>query len=245
MNIWQTCQGNSHITTLKETPWRVVEAQHILNARDLVDSIEEHEILEDLLENSKPHIETHINDPLIFTPFRYPPLEYGSRFGHIFEPSLWYGSLDITTALTEVAYYRLKFNQDTTANLGYVDTLLTAFNVCIQTKGGIDLTKPPFAQYTSAISSKTSYTESQQLGTDMRQHNIEAFIFYSARTEKPAKNIGVFTCHAFCKKHQQYTYNQQTWKCISDKTTVQMMRTDNFGHQRYLNFDFELKHSIQ
>lgn len=236
MSIWDSCQGGTHICELKQKPWRVVEAQHILNSRDLVDTLEEYDILEDLLDNAKPEIHTHISDPLIFTPFRYPPLEYGSRFGRLFEPSLWYGSLDIKTALTEVAYYRLKFNQDTEAELGYVDTLLTAFNVCIKTKHGIDLTKLPFIQYQADISAQTSYTASQLLGSDMRSNNIAAFVFYSARTKPAGKNIGIFDINAFCQTNEGYTYNQQTWKCVSSKNDIQIARTDGFGKHEVINY---------
>ncbi|MCH9756854.1 MAG: RES family NAD+ phosphorylase [Gammaproteobacteria bacterium] len=237
MNIWSLCEGSQHLTTLKEEAWRVVEAQHILNSRDLVDSIEEYEILEALLDNSKPGIESKILDPLIFTPFRYPPLDYGSRFGRVFEPSLWYGSQDITTALTEVAYYRLKFNQDSEADLGYIDTLLTAFNVFVQTKQGIDLTKTPFSEYTADISSKNSYVASQLLGSEMRNSDIQAFVFYSARSKDKSKNLGVYTQDVFSSKQNQYTYNQQTWKCVSNKTDVQIARTDALGEQKSLTFN--------
>lgn len=108
MNIWALCEGNQFISSISVEPWRVVEDQHVLSSRDLVDSIEEHDLLEELIEESKPIIEKKKNY-LIFTPFRYPPLKYGSRFGSTFEPSLWYGSLQLETAFTEVAYYRLKF----------------------------------------------------------------------------------------------------------------------------------------
>lgn len=238
MSIWAACQGEKHIRELEQEPCRVVEAQHILNSRDLVDSLDEYEILEELLNNSKPMISTKISDPLIFTPFRYPPLEYGSRFGRIFEPSLWYGSLDIRTALTEVAYYRLKFNQDSDADLGYVDTLLTAFNVCVKTNQGIDLTKIPFIQHQTEISSKTSYTASQLLGSDMRANKIEAFIFYSARTKQAKKNIGIYSVDVFNQKNKSYTYNQQTWKCVSSVENVEIARTDGFGNHEVISCNY-------
>ena len=237
MSIWAACQGEKHTCEFKQEPWRVVEAQYILNSRDLVDTIEEYAILEDLLNNSKPEINTKNLDPLIFTPFRYPPLEYGSRFGRIFEPSLWYGSLDIKTALTEVAYYRLKFNQDSEAELGYIDTLLTAFNVCIKTNQGIDLTQKPFIPHKADISSKTSYAASQLLGSDMRASKIEAFVFYSARTKQAEKNMGIYSINVFNQKNGSYTYNQQTWKCVSSKEDVHIARADGFGKHEVISYN--------
>lgn len=111
MNLWALCEGETHQKKITAEPWRVVEAQHISSSRDLVDTLEEHDLLEELIEESKPSIakDKHY---LIFSPFRYPPLKYGSRFGSLYEPSLWYGSLELETAFAEVAYYRLQFFRD-------------------------------------------------------------------------------------------------------------------------------------
>ena len=168
MSIWSECHGLKFRKVIDLNPWRMVEAQHISSSRDLVDNREEHDLLEKLLENSKPQIANN-KHYLIFTPFRYPPLDYGSRFGTTFEPSLWYGSINLYTALAEVAFYRLKFFDDTSANLEYIEIQMTAFQTYIQTEKGIDLTEPPFNKYQDKISNKISYDYSQRLGTEMRE----------------------------------------------------------------------------
>jgi len=43
-------------------------------------------------------------DYLLFPPFRYPPLKWGSRFGTEYQRGLFYGSQLLATALAEVAY---------------------------------------------------------------------------------------------------------------------------------------------
>src|SRR3989338_8732342 len=115
MTLWSLCEGEKNIEPISVEPWRIVEAQHVLSSRDIVDSAYEHDILEALIEESKPKISTD-KSYLIFTPFRYPPLKYCSRFGHVFEPSLWYGSLEVETAFAEVAYYRGLFLNSSEAN---------------------------------------------------------------------------------------------------------------------------------
>lgn len=232
MSIWKLCQGTSHIKPISEEPWRVVEAQHVLSSRDLVDTTEEHDILEGLLEESKPSILKEKNY-LIFTPFRYPPLKYGSRFGHLFEPSLWYGSLDIETAFAEVAYYQLLFQKNTNADLDYVETSLTAFNTLLKTPRGIDLTTEPFNQHSNEISAKNSYHISQELGRCMREEKVHAFLFFSARGIQESKNIAAFTPDVFCKKNNQYIFNQQTWKCIANKQVVEFTRMGISGKKRF------------
>jgi len=115
-SIWTRCAGDSEIRPLHNSPWRVVEAQHQVSTRKLVDSAEEQALLEDLIDRVKPPDATggrlHY---LLFTPFRYPPLAHGSRFGGRHERGIWYGSVERRSAFAEVAYYRLLFLEGTQA----------------------------------------------------------------------------------------------------------------------------------
>ncbi len=112
-SIWTRCGGRSNARELRCAPWRVVEGQRIISTRSLVDSDAEHDLLEELIDASKPALPP---EPafaglhyLLYTPFRYPPLRHGSRFGRRHERALWYGAEELDTALAEVAYYRLLF----------------------------------------------------------------------------------------------------------------------------------------
>lgn len=224
IEIWKDCKGHDTVKMLELEPWRIVEAQHILALRPLVDTTQEHDLLEELLENSKPSIDKNTHY-LIFTPFRYPSLRDGSRFATRLEPSLWYGSLELDTALSEVAYYRCRFAQDSEAELGYVETQLTAFQSYIKASRGIDLTKKPFDQHQNLLCANDNYQHTQKLGADMRSVNIEAFLFSSARSDFNGTNVGVFTPKAFYQKENKYVFNQQTWQCIANSETVEMVCT--------------------
>ena len=139
-SIWTRCAGDSELRPLRLTSRRVVEAQHQVATRKLVDSADEQALLEELIERAKPPDATGGRQHyLLFTPFRYPPLRHGSRFGGRHERGIWYGSEDRRTALWEVAYYRLLFLDGTRAELGTVMTQLTAFTVRMRTLRGIDL----------------------------------------------------------------------------------------------------------
>lgn len=240
MSLWNSCEGETHRKKIEVQSWRIVEAQHISSSRDLVDSIEEHDLLEELLEASKPNIVTD-KHYLIFTPFRYPPLKYGSRFGRSYEPSLWYGSMDLQTAFSEVAYYRLKFFDDTSANLGFSEIPMTAFNAYLKSNNGIDLTKYPFSDHQDKISNKKSYEYSQALGTDMRQAGIELFIFASARAKYIGKNSVAFTPDVFIKRDNHYVANMQNWQCLTNKNNIEFTRLDILSRERLSFFkeDFE------
>src|SRR5215831_671335 len=129
-SIWTRCAGDSELKQLRLAPWRSVEAQHQVSTRKLVDSVEEQMLLEELIDHVKPRDVTlgrlHY---LLATPFRYPPLPHGSRFGGRHEPGIWYGSETRRTMFAEVAYYRLVFLDGTRADLGVITTQLTAFGV--------------------------------------------------------------------------------------------------------------------
>ena len=53
-SIWMRCEGSSRLRLLELDAWRVVESQHIVSTRKLVDSDEEQTVLEDLIEKVKP-----------------------------------------------------------------------------------------------------------------------------------------------------------------------------------------------
>src|SRR5215510_6980065 len=118
-SIWTLCAGDSELHSLEIVSWRAVEAQHQVSTRKLVDTAAEQELLEELIESAKPPDVTggrvHY---LLSTPFRYPPLRHGSRFGTRHERGIWYGATSLRTLFAEVAYYRLVFIDGSHAVLG-------------------------------------------------------------------------------------------------------------------------------
>src|SRR5688572_2941241 len=164
-SIWTRCAGASKVLELRLDPWRVVESQHQVSTRKLVDTDREQELLEHLIEDAKPPDQTRGRiHYLLATPFRYPPLRHGSRFGTRTERGIWYGSEMLRTAFAEVSYYRLLFLEGTTADLGLIETELTAFRASVRTRRGIDLTLPPFARYEKVLASRSNYRQTQALG---------------------------------------------------------------------------------
>jgi hypothetical protein len=218
--------------TLSCEPWRVVEAQHFLTTRNLVDNNQEFDLLESMLEHSKPNQLNHV-DYLIGTPFRYPPLNYGSRFGSVASPSLWYGSLALDTAFSESAYYRLLFFKQSTAPFGLIQTQMTAFQANIETTYGIDLSIDYFSPYHALFSHKENYEYSQKIGNYLRQKKMEAFLYPSVRDPHKRNNIAIFYPTVFKQKNEQYSYHHQHWHCLTENNTVTFIRQDVNGQKRY------------
>lgn len=228
-SIWTRCAGDSELRALRLAPWRVVEAQHQVSTRKLVDSAEEQELLEELIDSVKPpDVTSGRLHYLLFTPFRYPPLRHGSRFGARHERGIWYGSETRATALAEVAYYRLLFLEGTTGALGAVLTALTAFTVKARSSRGIDLVHAPFGAHRKAIASPNSYAASQALGTAMRDAGVELFRYPSAR-DPNGVNVGAFASTVFgAAKPQKF----ETWHCTAMKERVEFAQSDYLERER-------------
>lgn len=230
-SIWTRCAGDSELRPLHLSPWRVVESQHQVSTRKLVDSADEQELLEHLIDAAKPpDLTGGRSHYLLFTPFRYPPLRHGSRFGRRHERGIWYGSLELRTAFAELAYYRLLFLEGTTAELGTVPTPLTAFRATLRTDHGVGLEAPPFATCRNIIASPVSYTETQALGEAMRDAGVEAFSYPSARDTDGGLNVGAFAPSVFGRTKPT---SLESWHCAASRARVDVTRSDYFRREAF------------
>lgn len=231
-DIWASCCDRVSPTPLKGRVFRIVESQEKVATNELVDTLEEQALLEEMLEITKPAIPEAAQDLsyLLFTPFRYPPLQYGSRFGRRFEPSLFYGSRSLETALAETAYYRLHFWFDMRVPppAKKLNTQHTAFTAEIKTKQGLQLQRPPFAKYESQLMDKSSYRETQLLGTLMREKGIAAFEYFSARDINKGINIGLFSHTVFKEKKASSIMNVL---CATQAEGVEFMDENSVVYQ--------------
>ena len=232
--IWTRYAARVELEVLTARPWRVVEAQHVVSTRKLVDSDAEQHLLEDLIERAKPPLppepEFQGLHYLLGTPFRYPPLPHGSRFGTRAERGLWYGAEELRTALAEAAYYRLVLLEGTEAELAPVAVDLSAFRARVRSERAVDLTRPPFAAHEAEVSSPVSYAESQVLGREMRGAGVEAFRYRSARDARGGANLGLFTPRAFADRRPS---SPQTWYCVATRRVVELSRRDLLGRGTY------------
>ncbi len=214
-SIWTRCAGRTRAIRLEGRPWRVVEGQHLLSTRALVDSAAEHDLLEQLLDDAKPPLPAGREfaglHALLATPFRYPPLRHGSRFGPRHQRGLWYGAEALPTAQAEHAYYRRLFFAGSAADLLPNTIAVTAFRASVATGRAIDLTRPPFLAWEAQLASPTDYAEPQRLGAEMREEGIEAVRYRSARCPQDGLCVALFTPAAFASKSPLKP--AQNWLC--------------------------------
>lgn len=197
----------------------------MVSTRKLVDSAAEQELLEELIERAKPprppEPEFEGLHYLLATPFRYPPLPHGSRFGTRAERGLWYGADRLPTALAEAAYYRLVFLEGTEAEIEPILVDLSAFQAPVRTERGLDLTLSPFSEHEAEISSPVSYATSQALGRALRAAGAEGFRYRSARDPGRGTSLALFTPRAFVARRPD---PPETWYCVATRAAVEISR---------------------
>lgn len=164
--------------------YRIVESQEEIATTELVSDLSEQDLLENLLEQSKPPLPegTEGFHYLLATPFRYPPLRHGSRFGRFFERSLLYGGMTVETTLTEAAYYRCLFIDG--PETPFRDVLRTQhllFTARVETNRGMQLQGPEWQEAHRDLADPQDYRYCQTVGTTMREAGVVAFQFISAR----------------------------------------------------------------
>jgi len=220
-DVWAACQARARPANLSGSLMRIVESQTQIATTRLVDDLAEQALLETLLEAAKPPLDRSARglSYLLATPFRYPPLRHGSRFGTRLEPSLLYGSHSEETVLAEAAYYRCLFFEGMTAPpaSGRLLTQHTIFGVRYRTRLGLRLQRPPFSDYRDQISSPTRYETSQRLGAAMRAAGVEGFEYVSARDPEGGSNVALFTPDALAERKPGF---QQAWLCETRPGTV-------------------------
>jgi hypothetical protein len=226
--IWENCQGTHHIQPIAGTLFRLVESQEQIATMGYVDTLEEQALLEEMLENIKPTYPTESEHYhyLLKTPFRYPPLKWGSRFGRTHEPSIFYGGGNINATLAESAYYRFLFwfSMNGEPVKDKIRTEHTLFSVGYQSNQGISLQNPPFVNYVAELAHRQNYSPCQQLGSAMREAEVEGFEYLSARDPLKGICIGLFTPRAFAQK-KPLEMNQ--WLCEMSARDVSFKQLGN------------------
>lgn len=175
---------------------RIVESQEQVATTKIAGNLEEQDLLEAMLEDSKPGLISLELHYLLSTPFRYPPLRYGSRFGSKMEPGLFYASLELNTCLQECAYYRFIFWYDMTVPPpGPIKTQHTVFKVDVVSTSCVDLRGAEYDAFQQEIRSTASYGFTQKLGSELRKSGVDMIVCKSARGS--GSNVAIYAPTVF------------------------------------------------
>ena len=167
---WSPGWVHDHTTELSMQAFRMVETQHVAATMRLVDSADEQLLLEDMLESSKPPLPAEASGLhyLLAAPFRYVP-QTPSRFRAAHMPGIWYGADDAFCACAEIAYWRQRFLLDSVGLMKQqLSTELSMYEALVKGRA-IDLLAPPWSQAHDCWKHPSDYTQTQQLGQQVRQ----------------------------------------------------------------------------
>ena len=200
----------SETQQLKSTLWRIVDAQHTASTMKIVDDVLEQDVLEQLLEASKPVVPALASQLhyLLASPFRYPPRKGGSRFRADTDPGVFYGADSVSTASAEVGYWRWRFLNDAPEVRSLDPVAHTAYKVEIDTVS-IDLRHKPFSNYAPVWQHASDYSSTQQLARTARQINLGAIVYKSVRDLDSGWCAAILDPAAFVKRKPNPS--MQTW----------------------------------
>jgi hypothetical protein len=233
VDLWQACGGAGLVRPIGGTLRRLVESQEEIATSRLVGSLERQAVLETLLEATKPPLRpgTEGLHYLLATPFRYPPLRRGSRFGTRAEPGILYGALAVPTALSEAAYYRLVFwHGMASPPPAPIVSQHTLFSARYRTERGVQLQLPPCEGHRGALAHPADYAATQAVGAAMRAAGVQAFEYRSARDPSGGLNVGLFGPEALASAKPAPL---EAWLCETSGETVRFLAR---GGQNLLAF---------
>ena len=221
MTIWEACHGAGQIRRVAGTLHRLVESQEQVATLGYVDTLEEQALLEAMLDEVKPPYRagTEGLHYLLKTPFRYPPLPWGSRFGRVHEPGIFYGACGTDATLAEAAYYRFvfRYSMDAAPPKAVIRSEHTLFSALYRTARGVKLHEAPFERFAATITHPKDYAQTQLLGTAMREAGVEAFEYPSARDPRHGVCVGLFSSAAFTEPMPRETTR---WLCEAGEREV-------------------------
>ena len=209
-NTWTPHAVSSETRDWQAPIWRVVEAQHIASTMKIVDNATEQDVLETLLESSKPPLPAETNglDYLLATPFRYDPAYPGSRFRSVTDPGVFYGAESVRTACAELGYWRWKFLKDA-EDLDKIEPVAhTAFRADVRTKTA-DLRELPFNKDAALWTHLSDYTATQSFARIARDAGVGAIVYTSVRDPQLSWCIAVLVPTAFVSRKPHPS--RQTW----------------------------------
>ncbi|MBX2849561.1 MAG: RES family NAD+ phosphorylase [Acidiferrobacterales bacterium] len=226
----------SRLSSYHGKVWRMVETQETAATLNIVDSMEEQSLLEELLDEAKPPYRSGTENMhyLLKTAFRYPPLKHGSRFGNRTMPSFFYASETIQTVLAETAYYRFVFlydMQDQYANT--IDSKHCLFNVSVRTKKCLNLCSKKYSPIRAALIDIKDYSYCQAIGDwAVTKKSTELIRFYSARHYQQV-NIAVAEPKTIVSKSPN---SMQSWLC---RTSAQRISFSSREADNPISFSIE------
>lgn len=231
--IWTPAALWSERRSHESACWRLVEAQHQISTLKLTDTLAEQQVLEELLEETKPALPPQARGLhyLMAAPFRYGALyPRGSRFRRAGRTlGVFYGAEGPRTAAAEMAFHRLLFYAESPRtpwpeNAGE----FTAFNAPVSTVAALDLMSSPFDADRAIWTQLIDYEPCQALADRAREAGIVLIRYESVRDPEHHANLALLSPLPFVSAAPR-TF--ETWRIKVGAFGAQVLR--EFPQERF------------
>jgi len=196
---------------------RIVELQAKTVIRQITDTQEEYDFIENLIESHKPPLPKTDHHYLIATPFRYPlPIapEYAGRFKPpYYERNCFYGTLEYQTSVFEYGYHWL-LQRVHLKGLSQQPQPRTHFKVKFKDPDCLDLRKH---KRIKEMMDRHDYSSSHHFV--LKQKNLTSLIYPSCRDPKQGSCVITFEINTLGKKPTSdkmihLIYDEKNKKCL-------------------------------
>jgi hypothetical protein len=188
-------------------------------------------VLEGLLEDSKPPVPPAGAglDYLLYTPFRYPPARYGSRFRGPLDPGVWYGAEAVRTSCAELGYWRWRF---VTASHGLerLDGVPHTIFQALARGAAIDLRTAPFTDDRAKWTDPSDYGACQSLASTAREAGVSVIRYESVRDPEHGGCGAVLSASALAGGG---IGQRHTWFLTVDWQRASWVRASRRGDEAY------------
>ena len=221
---WDSSWFDGTVAVRTMLAWRGVEAQHVVSTLRLVDTPQEQDLLEQLLEASKPPTPSSAPAParpkhyLLTTPFRYHPV-HASRFRPARARGQWYGGASLFAACAEVAHWRHQFLMDSEGLQAQVLLTEHSFFKARVRGRAVDLTAQPWLQNRAAWVHPNDYSATQAVAAAAQARDVQWLRYESARAPGHACAV-VFEANCLSEPKPSLDSTLQTWRCKTTQHSV-------------------------
>ena len=180
---WTPTELESNSVPASLTIWRCIPKDSDRAISKLVDSAVDAQILAQMLEEVGPSAlpGQEMYSDLISGPFRYgPKSKSGTRFRAVGDPGVFYGALDVETALKEQSWWRAKFLASSEELKDAKGMSLQVFSVDVA-DSAINLMNPPLNRDHDKWTRDLDYEDTQELARRSRAADLGGIQYSSVR----------------------------------------------------------------
>jgi hypothetical protein len=208
----------------RRTVWRVVEQQSRPATMPLVDTLAEQDLLEQVIEESKPAIPANCRrlDHLLATPFRYRAPDRMSRFRRGGSFGCFYAAEVSETAAIEWGFGKLLF-VIASRNLPPMSSPIEGFAFSARVSGAcLDLTAPPLDAARTVWTHPSEYGPCQDFAATALAEGIPLLRYQSVRDPDARGNLAVLDCSGF--EGTKPGRERETWWVFIRSHALQLRR---------------------